>query len=109
MGNSWIREEFGEEIAELSEAYRSKQVSRRKFLKNLGIMGIGATSAATILAACTDNGATTTTAGAVTTTTVGGGSMDPVIGGTLREGYNRDISKHDPITTKWYEEAVFAI
>lgn len=111
MGRSWISEEFGEEVAELSDAYRSKQVSRRKFLKSLGIMGIGATSAATILAACTDGAVTTTTAaaGGETTTTAGGGSMDPVTGGTLREGYNRDISKHDPITTNWYDPAFFAI
>lgn len=112
MGSSWIEEEFGDEVAELAEQYKSKQVSRRSFLKSLGLMGLGATSAATILAACTEGTESTTTAdggGAATTGEGGGGDMDPVTGGTLREGYNRDISKHDPITTNWYDPAFFAI
>ena len=112
MGSSWIEEEFGDKVAELAEQYKSKQVSRRSFLKSLGLMGLGATSAATILAACTEGTESTTTAdggGAATTGEGGGGDMDPVTGGTLREGYNRDISKHDPITTNWYDPAFFAI
>ena len=34
---------------------------------------------------------------------------EPKVGGTLREGYNRDVSKHDPITTNWYDPAFGAI
>ncbi len=114
MGSSWIEDEYGNEVAELAEQYKSKQVSRRSFLKSLGILGLGATSAATILAACSDTSESTTTAGggAATSTTAGGdgnGAMDPVVGGTLREGYNRDISTHDPLTTNWYDPAYFAI
>jgi peptide/nickel transport system substrate-binding protein len=114
MGNSWLKDEFGDEVAELAEQYKSNQVSRRSFLKSLGILGLGATSAASILAACTPaSESTTTTAavGATTTTAVdgGNGSMEPVVGGTLREGYNRDVSKHDPLTTNWYDPAFFAI
>lgn len=112
MGSSWIKEEFGGEVAELAEQYKSKQVSRRSFLKSLGLLGLGATSAATILAACTEATESTTTAGGggeTTSTADGGGDMEPVTGGTLREGYNRDISKHDPITTNWYDPAFFAI
>lgn len=114
MGSSWIEDEFGHEVAELAEQYKSKQVNRRSFLKSLGILGLGATSAATILAACSDTSESTTTAGggAATSTTAGGdgnGAMEPVVGGTLREGYNRDISTHDPLTTNWYDPAYFAI
>lgn len=116
MSTSWIREEFGDEVAELAEQYKSKQVNRRGFLKSLGLLGLGATSAATILAACTDGTESTTTAGGGGATTTGGGDNGdgggddgPVTGGTLREGYNRDISKHDPLTTNWYDPAFFAI
>jgi len=114
MGSSWIEDEFGHEVAELAEQYKSKQVNRRSFLKSLGILGLGATSAATILAACSDTSESTTTAGGgvATSTTAGGdgnGAMEPVVGGTLREGYNRDISTHDPLTTNWYDPAYFAI
>lgn len=111
MGQSWIKQEFGQEVAELADLYQAKEVSRRSFLKSLGILGIGATSAATILAACSPDNSTSTTGGGATATTggSGGGSMEPVSGGTLREGYNRDISKHDPITTNWYDPAFFAI
>jgi peptide/nickel transport system substrate-binding protein len=115
MGSSWIRDEFGEEVANLAEQYKSKQVSRRSFLKSMGALGLAATSASTILAACTDTSESTTTTAAAggTSTTAGGddgnGSMEPVRGGTLREGYNRDVSKHDPITTNWYDPAFFAI
>lgn len=116
MSRSWIREEFGDEVAELAEQYKSKQVNRRGFLKSLGLLGLGATSAATILAACTDGTESTTTAGGGGATTTGGGDNGdgggddgPVTGGTLREGYNRDISKHDPLTTNWYDPAFFAI
>lgn len=116
MGSSWMRDEFGEEVAELADKYKAKQLSRRSFLKSLGVLGLGATSAATILAACADTTESTTTAagGVGASTTAGGGGdnggdMEPVTGGTLREGYNRDISTHDPLTTNWYDPAYFAI
>ncbi len=116
MGNSWIRDEFGPEVVELAELYKATKISRRDFMRRLGVAGIGLASAATILAACSsDSGGATTTAGAgapATTTggtEAGGGDMSPVSGGTLREGYNRDVSKHDPITTNWYDPGFFAI
>jgi len=127
MGNSsWMREEFGPEVAELAELYKATRISRRDFMRRLGIAGIGMTAAATILAACSSEDTTTTTGGAGSDTT-GAGAGDagddgddggddggedtggPVTGGTLREGYNRDVSKHDPITTNWYDPAFFAM
>ena len=120
MGNSWIEDEFGPEVAELTEQYKAKRLSRRTFMKRLGVAGIGIVAASTILAACGDDDAegTTTTAGAGATagtaattapTPTEPAEMQPVAGGTLREGYNRDVSKHDPLTTNWYDPAFFAI
>jgi len=111
MGNSWMRKEFGQEVEELADQYQANLITRRGFMKRLGIAGIGLTGAATILAACGggEDGATPTTAGAAAAPTTTEGPMQPVTGGTLREGYNRDVSKHDPLTTNWYDPAFFAI
>ena len=111
MDNSWIGEEFGEEVAELADQYKARNLSRRSFMQRLGMVGIGLAAAGTILAACGRDGdaATSTTAGGATSTSTTEGPMQPVTGGTLREGYNRDVSKHDPLTTNWYDPAFFAI
>ena len=89
-------------------------------MKRLGLSGIGVAAAASILAACGDDeaAAPTTTAApaepvdtdeAAPATTAAPEPSGPTQGGTLREGYNRDVSKHDPLTTNWYDPAFFAI
>lgn len=113
MDNSWMREEYGPEVAELVEQHQAKNITRRTFMKRMGMAGIGLAAAATVLAACSPD---EEDAGGVATTAAGGGAAattaapsGPVTGGTLREGYNRDVSKHDPLTTNWYDPAFFAI
>ena len=121
MNETWMGEEAAPpEIAELTAGYKEKRISRRQFMKRAAAAGIGAAAAASILAACgSDDPAptttteaaaaqeTTTTAAATTTTEAE--MMGPAVGGTLREGYNRDVSKHDPLTTNWYDPAFFAV
>ena len=34
---------------------------------------------------------------------------EPVVGGTLREGYDLDFSKLDPVATNWYDPAFLAL
>ena len=126
MGISWIRDEYGPEVAELADQYQANGLDRRTFMKRLGLSGVGVAAAATILAACGDDeaAAPTTTAAAAPTTAAPGDTDEaaptttaaaapeptgPTQGGTLREGYNRDVSKHDPLTTNWYDPAFFAI
>ncbi len=114
MGTSWIRDEYGSEVADLADQYQANALDRRTFMKRLGLSGVGVAAAATILAACGDDAddapaATTTTAAAAATTTAAPEPSGPTQGGTLREGYNRDVSKHDPLTTNWYDPAFFAI
>ena len=135
MGSSWTESEFGSEVTELTKQYKAKEIGRRQFMKRLGVAGIGVAAAASILAACGDDeepeaAPATTQAAAATTTTAAMADTDeapattqameetetaepemmgPVVGGTLREGYNRDVSKHDPLTTNWYDPAFFAI
>lgn len=113
MAKSWISSEFGDEVARLADEYSAKKLSRRQFMKRLGAAGVGVTAAATILAACTaTEGDTTTTAGGGTTAATAATTAPPAgptVGGTLREGYNRDVSSHDPLTTNWYDPAYYAI
>ncbi len=127
MGSSWIKSEYGDEVARLTDQYQARALTRREFMKRMGAAGFGVAAAATILAACGDDsggdttGATTGDAGDTTAATTGDAgteattgttaadAMAPVVGGTLREGYNRDVSKHDPLTTNWYDPAFFAI
>ena len=116
-------------VNELTEQYKARQISRRRFMKMLGAAGVGVTAAASILAACggdepapttragttappaaeTTAGVTTAAAAETTAASAEDDMMGPVTGGTLREGYNRDVSKHDPLTTNWYDPAFFAV
>ena len=124
MGTSWIRDEYGPEVAELADQYQANRLDRRAFMKRLGLTGVGVAAAASILAACGDDeeAAPTTTAAApaepadtddeapaTTAAPEEPAAAGPTQGGTLREGYNRDVSKHDPLTTNWYDPAFFAI
>ena len=120
MGDSWLESGFGPEVTELTEQYQAKQIGRRQFMKRLGAAGVGVAAAASILAACGDDdepaettaatqAPTTTAAPAAAPETTEAPMAGPAVGGTLREGYNRDVSKHDPLTTNWYDPAFFAI
>jgi peptide/nickel transport system substrate-binding protein len=93
--------------SELVESYQHRQIDRRQFGKGLFGLGIGVSAASIILAAC--GGDDDDEATAVATTTAAAAAAGPTIGGLLREGYNRDVSKHDPITTNWYDPAFSAI
>ena len=95
------------ELRPIVDAYQAKQLTRRDFMRKALATGLSLSAAASLLAACSSTGGVATTAAAGDTSTTAGGT--PVAGGTLREGYNRDVSKHDPLTTNWYDPAFFAI
>ncbi len=95
---------LGPDLKPIVHAYQARQLTRREFMKKALATGLSVSAAATLLAACAQP-TTTTAAGGAATTTAG----TPVAGGTLREGYNRDVSKHDPLTTNWYDPAFLAI
>ena len=90
----------------LVASYQTGKISRRQFGKGLLGLGLSAGAASAILAACggSDDAGSDTTG---TEDTVASG--EPKVGGQLREGYNRDVSKHDPITTNWYDPAFSCI
>ena len=75
-------------------------------------LGVSVPAAASILAACGDDDDEPAAGDDADGTETADGAeeaMTPVQGGTLREGYNRDIEIHDPIRTNWYDPAFFAI
>ena len=86
--------------------YQSGRISRRQFGKGLLALGLSTGAASAILAACGGSDSGTSDAGETTDTVASG---EPKVGGQLREGYNRDVSKHDPITTNWYDPAFSCI
>ncbi|HJQ94268.1 MAG TPA: ABC transporter substrate-binding protein [Acidimicrobiia bacterium] len=96
---------FDSELRPIVDAYQRKLITRREFMRKALATGLTLSAASAVLAACAQGTGTTTAAAGASTTAAGA----PVQGGTLREGYNRDVSKHDPLTTNWYDPAFFAI
>src|SRR5207253_5443565 len=78
----------------LVEQYMDGGLSRRQFVKGALALGLGMTTIGALLAAC---GSSTT------------GATTPKQGGTLREGYDLDFSRLDPINTNWYDPAFYAV
>ena len=79
----------------LLEGYRDGAVSRRDLLVRAAALGVSATTLGHLLAR------EAAAAPAV--------QDEPVVGGTLREGYDLDFSKLDPVNTNWYDPAFHAL
>ena len=79
----------------LLDGYRAGQLSRRELLLRATALGISATVLGNLLA----HGASAAPARL----------QEPQSGGTLREGYDLDFSKLDPVSTNWYDPAFHAL
>ena len=77
--------ETNNQLDQLISKYRGGDLNRRQFMKRAAALGVTASAAGSMLA--------------VSTTSHAAGHAQK--GGTLREGYDLDYSKHDPITTNW--------
>jgi peptide/nickel transport system substrate-binding protein len=88
-----------DQITSSLAAYLDGRLDRRAFLQKMAAIGVGATSAASLLAACGGSGssASSTTAAQI------------VKGGILHEGYNRDVSRPDPVNTFWADPSVWPV
>ena len=80
----------------LVEQYLGGGLSRRQFVKGAVALGLGMTTIGSLLAACNSSSSTST-------------STTPKVGGTLKEGYDLDFSRLDPINTNWYDPAFYAV
>jgi peptide/nickel transport system substrate-binding protein len=83
--------------------YFSGRLGRRGFLQRLGLLGFGAVTAGTLLSACADDSST----GAASSSPAQAG--EPVKGGTLREGYDRDFTPPDSVNNAWADPSFFAL
>jgi peptide/nickel transport system substrate-binding protein len=75
--------------------YRARQLSRRDLLVRAAALGISASALGQMLAREAAAGPPL--------------QDEPVVGGTLREGYDLDFTKLDPVSTDWYDPAFHAI
>jgi peptide/nickel transport system substrate-binding protein len=84
-------------VDRLVDAYREGAISRRQFVKRGAALGLTMSAISGLLAEA---------AGAV------GGRVERSAakqGGTLREGYDLDFSRMDPIATTWYDPGFYAL
>ncbi|MBL09064.1 MAG: hypothetical protein CL402_00865 [Acidiferrobacteraceae bacterium] len=86
--------EMRKELDHLVSDYHQGKLNRRQFMKRAAAVGVTASAAGSLLIS-----------GSSAVQAAGHAKK----GGTLREGYDLDFSKHDPITTNWYDPAFFAI
>ena len=82
-------------ILQLLDGYRAGRLSRRDLLIQATAIGFSASALGQLLAR---------EAAAVPAV-----QDEPVAGGTLREGYDLDFSKLDPVSTDWYDPAFHAL
>lgn len=88
--------------------YRSAKISRREALKRAGALGVGA-SALSAMLATTGIDRASAASGSPSTGSWARFQEEPVVGGTLREGYDLDFSRMDPVATNWYDPAFSAL
>jgi peptide/nickel transport system substrate-binding protein len=85
-----------EALGRLLDDYQARRLSRRDVLRGAAALGVAAPTLAALLAK-------TPRAGAAPAL------QEPRSGGTLREGYDLDFSRMDPVNTNWYDPGFFAL
>jgi peptide/nickel transport system substrate-binding protein len=87
--------ETRETFLTLLDEYRAGRLTRRELLVRAAALGVGASALGQLLAR--------------EAPIVAAAQEEPVVGGTLREGYDLDFSKLDPVNTTWYDPAFHAL
>ena len=97
-----------ESLQGLIDDYRLARISRREAFKRAAALGIGSSViAAALLSVRTERVAASGASGSVSS--LRRLQDEPAQGGTLREGYDLDFSKMDPLLTNWYDPAFSAL
>ncbi len=80
-------------VETLVDDYLAHRIDRREFFKRAAVAGLSMSTAATLLARVGS------ARGAL--------AAAPRVGGTLREGYDRDVSRPDPVNTPWWDPSLY--
>lgn len=83
-------------IGELVAGYLDHTISRRQFMQRAVAAGASIPAAAALLAS-------------MSTRVAAQDAMEPRVGGTFLEGYDRDVSKMDPVASSWADPAYNAV
>jgi peptide/nickel transport system substrate-binding protein len=97
------------ELERLVEGLTDGQLSRRTFIRRAAVIGVSLPTISAILAACGGNGDGSGGDGTPATAADPSELSPGKPGGTLREGYDRDFSRMDPINTTYYDPGFFAL
>lgn len=81
-------------VSGLLDDYRAKKLSRRGLMARAAALGIGASAVGSLVAR---------------ESAVAARQDAPTPGGMLREGYDLDFSRMDPVATTWYDPAFYAL
>jgi peptide/nickel transport system substrate-binding protein len=83
-------------LGRLLDDYAARRLTRREVMRGATALGVAAPTVAALLAAAPRAGAVPA-------------AQEPKVGGTLREGYDLDFSRMDPVSTNWYDPGFFAL
>jgi peptide/nickel transport system substrate-binding protein len=78
------------------EDYSGRRIGRRDLVNRASALGLSMPAIALILAACSSPAPTTSTT-----------PLAPKSGGILREGYDRDVNRPDPLDTPWWDATLY--
>ncbi len=93
-------------LSTLVREYQEKRLTRREVLARATALGLSASAVAALLAGARDARAA---GSGVRSGSAAVRQQEPKTGGVLREGYDLDFSRMDPINTNWYDPAFFAL
>jgi peptide/nickel transport system substrate-binding protein len=103
--------------------YVERRIDRRAFFRRAGALGISLGAAGTLLAACgggeeeaapppppaETGGETAAPPAATTAPPTTEEAATPTPGGTLLEGYDRDVSRQDPVNQAWWDASGYPV
>lgn len=91
-------------VNDLASAYRSGKLTRRDVMVRAMALGLSVPAVSALLAGGASAAPTHRAANATALR-----QDAPTPGGTLREGYDLDFSRMDPINTNWYDPGFYAL